>query len=232
MEELEQLARKFRADIGLNSREPLNAKTLLRKCNITAVYRPLSQDSFYGLSMVSADKRYRFMLINSNSTRGRQHYTIGHELYHLYFDEDPRPHLCGAVKSRNERNADGFAAALLMPADGIYEAIPKSEISHGSAISLATVLQLQQLFGVSHQAMLLRLKRLKLITENQLQTMLDVNIHDVARQYGLDASLYDTGNEGVMISDYGILAHELFDQEKISEGHYRELMNAIAYGKD
>ena len=101
--EAETLAEKFRFQEGLSQSEPINAKMLVRKLNITLVYRPLSENSF-GISCRSGEKR--FMLINSQSTRGRQHFTIGHELYHLYFDENPVPHMCcGGPATGEEKNA-------------------------------------------------------------------------------------------------------------------------------
>ena len=80
----ETLACKFRSDIGISMSEPVNAKTLLRRLEITAMYRPMSESS-YGISCKSKSGRM-FMLINSNSTRGRQHFTVAHELFHLFLE--------------------------------------------------------------------------------------------------------------------------------------------------
>ena len=79
---IEQLALKMRSEAGLNPAEPIHAKTLLRKLGVMVIYRPLSEKAC-GLSMRSADGKMKFMLINSNNSRGRQHFTIGHELFHL-----------------------------------------------------------------------------------------------------------------------------------------------------
>lgn len=85
VQETENLANLFRAKAGISQNEPLNVKTLLRKSGILAMYHQLSTNS-YGISFKSADGKM-FMLINSNSTRGRQHFTICHEFYHLYFPD-------------------------------------------------------------------------------------------------------------------------------------------------
>ena len=61
--EAEALAGKFRFQEGLSQSEPINAKMLVRKLNITLVYRPLSENSF-GISCRSGEKR--FMLINTS----------------------------------------------------------------------------------------------------------------------------------------------------------------------
>ncbi len=225
----EDLAKKFRTDNGYSTSEPIIIKTLLMKLRILTMFRPLS-DNAYGLSTRSADREDKFILVNSRSSRGRQHFTIAHELYHLYIDENPRPHICrkDGKKDRTEMMADAFASALLMPIEGVVKAIPNEEIMNRS-VSLATVFSLEQYFRVSHQSMLFKLKRLGYITEDTLQTMLNIKISEVAPQYGIfDLSLYEKGNENVILSDYGIRAKSLFDKEKISESHYNQLMKLIS----
>ena len=45
--------------------------------------------------------------------------------------------------------------------------------------------------------------------------------------FGYDTALYDPANEGLVIGDFGEKARSLFEQEKISEGHYWELLRKI-----
>jgi len=222
----EELALKFRAQVGISYKEPVNAKTLLRKLNILAMYRPLSM-KFWGLSTKTPDSKYRFILINSNSTRGRQHFTIAHELYHLFYDTNPQPHFCGQEdKDKSEVMADEFASALLMPYEGVMENIPVEEIQN-KKISIGTILKMEQLYGVSHQSMTIRLKKLSLITEKELQQYNTVPITDIAQNYGLDQTLYQPGNANLTIGDLGLKAKILFDKDKISEGHYLEILNML-----
>ena len=229
-ESIEQLALKMRSDAGLNPAEPIHVKTLLRKLGVLIIYRPLSEKAC-GLSMRSTDGRGKFMLINSNNSRGRQHFTICHELFHLYYDEDPKPHICGTPgmeKDPAEINANAFASALLLPQAGVLQSIPSEEIKNRH-ITIATMLRLEQLFGVSHQSLCYCLRHLRLMTEEELQYHLaDGNeIQRIATEYGYDLSLYQPGNEGVVIGDYGEKARLLFEQERISEGHYVELLNLL-----
>ena len=186
-EAIDQLALKMRLQAGLNPSEPIHTKTLLRKLGIMVIYRPLSEKAC-GLSMRSADGRAKFMLINSDNSRGRQHFTICHKLFHLYYDEEPNRH-----------------------------------------ISTATMLRVEQLFGVSHQSLCYCLRHLRLLTEEELQDHLaeSMEIQQIATEYGYDLSLYQPGNEGVVIGDFGEKARLLFEQERISEGHYVELLNLL-----
>lgn len=229
-EAIEQLALKMRAEAGVTPTEPIHTKTLLRKLGVMVMYRPLSERAC-GLSMRSADGEMRFMLINSNNSRGRQHFTICHELFHLYYDEEPKPHVCGTPgleKDPSEINANAFASALLLPPVGVLASVPPEEIKN-RRVTMATMLRLEQLFGVSHQSLCYCLRHMRLLTEDELQVHLEESksIQQIAAEYGYDTSLYQSGNEGVVIGDFGEKARRLFDLERISEGHYVELLNLL-----
>lgn len=232
IEAAELLATQLRAKLGVSLQEPVGMKTIIRHLNILTIYRPLSEKLF-GLSLQSCDGGEKFMLVNSNSTRGRQHFTIAHELYHLFYDENPKPHFCMGDKTRNvtERNADMFASAFLMPKDGILKEISSEEIVSEN-ISLDTALRLEQLYGVSHTTMVLRLKDIKVISQKQADILTNVSVRKEAALRGIDLSLYQKGNENLVIGDFGLKARKLYDDEKISEGHYMELLNMIGYGEN
>lgn len=230
-ETAELLAVRMRTTLRVGSSEPLNMKTTLRQLGVMAVYRPLSEE-LWGLSLKTSDDQHRFMLVNSNVTRGSQHFTIAHELFHLYYDEEPRPHFCGQelMKDPTERNANMFASALLMPREGLVGNIPAEELM-SKEVSIATVLRLEQLYGVSHTTFVVRLKELKLITQQCIDQLLSVSIRREAAMSGFDGSLYLPGNEGLVIGDFGAKARKLFEEERISEGHYHELLNMIGHGE-
>lgn len=224
--EADVLAAKFRTENGMTLNEPVHIKTVLRRLNILTLYRPLDDNSC-GISLRS-DSDKRFILINSNHSRGRQHFTVAHELYHLFYDTEPHPHLCkenSGGKNTNEYNADMFAAALLMPYGGLSARIPADEIQKG--ITAATVLRLEQYFQVSRSALLIRLLRLQIVSKSLYDTLAQLPKKTLANDYGYDTSLYEKGNEGIVIGDYGEKARTLFDTGKISEGHYNELLNLI-----
>jgi len=221
----DMLAAKFRSDWGFSLAEPINVKTMIRRLDVMLIYRPLSDNS-YGISCMSGKKR--FMLVNSNSTRGRQHFTIAHELYHLYYDENPSPHMCCNIAEGEEKNANRFASSLLMPREGVFAMASPDEVrSYG--VSLATVLKMEQYFGVSRGTMLFRLKDIGIVSQRSYEEMKTVGVKESARAYGYDLSLYEPGNEGLVIGDFGTKARRLFESGRISEGHYNELMNMIQY---
>ena len=107
-----------------------------------------------------------------------------------------------------------------------------SEEITGHKVELATILRMEQMFQVSRINLLLRLKELGLISEALLQKLQTIPVKDSARQYGYDKSLYEPGNNGLFIGDFGEKARRLFESGKISEGHYLELLNIISDGRE
>ena len=228
IQQAERLAQKFRADLGLNDSEPIHTKTILRKENIVTMYLPLSEN-VHGLSL--KHEGHKFMLINSTRTRGRQHFTIAHELYHLYLEDNPSPHICSNGKNISEANADMFASAFLMPSNGINANIATSEIKDRN-ISLATIIRLEQYFSVSRKALLIRLQKLNLLSQSQYEEYLLTHPIQTAKDYGYDISLYKSGNTNLVLGDFGTLARTLFENDIISEGNYFELLNQIPYDEE
>jgi Zn-dependent peptidase ImmA (M78 family) len=229
---IEQKVVEFRQQAGLGATDALNIKSLLLKLKVVSIFRPLS-DNFCGMSLKDSSS-HRFMLINANHTKGRQHFTIAHELYHLFIEENPKPHRCtpnNSPKNPIEQQADTFASILLMPADGILQLLPKNEVEKNE-VSLASVLKIEHYYSVSRQALLNRLNILGYVNKDQKERLSKIPAIQSAREYGYDTSLYLKGNKDLVIGDFGEKARILFDNEKISEGHYWELLNKLRYDND
>ena len=120
LQELEYFAQKFRDDNSLSEKEPIRIKSILQKNNILTVYKPLSS----GLSGMSIkiksetkkgeidDNSIRFILVNSKHSIGKQHFTICHELYHLYFQEKFSSSISIAGKFDKKGNPEEYDADL------------------------------------------------------------------------------------------------------------------------
>jgi Zn-dependent peptidase ImmA (M78 family) len=225
---IEKEASEFRNINGFTSSDPIRLKSLLIKLNVITLFKPLSEN-FSGMAVKVGNNR--FILINSNHSLGRQHFSICHELYHLYIQENFTPHHCSAgifnKKDYTEFNADLFAAYLLIPKDGIVGLIPDEQLNKDK-ITLETILKIEHYFSCSRSALLNRLHEMQLISTKKVEEF-KKNIILTAGKYGYDNSLYKPGNENTVIGDFGTLAKQLFDNEKISEGHYSELMNSIGF---
>ena len=223
---IERYTKDFRVNyIDTDLDSPINIKTVLTKLGVLALFRPLSE-GLCGLSIRSTTDD-RFMLINSNNNIGRQHFTVAHELYHLYYGTNTVPHICRlGGKEPEEVNADFFASALLMPEKGLIQQLPGEEYRSGK-ISMATLLRTERVFGVSHDALLIRLLKLHIISDATYQQFKSVTITSEAARYGYDTALYRPGNNGLYIGTLGEMAKKEFDRGKISEGHYLEILNML-----
>lgn len=229
---LEARANKFRERLGVSNSDPIDLYKALTELNVLTNFRRLTRN-FSGMAMKAGESR--FILVNSSQTKARQHFTIGHELYHLFEQPNFTFMLCQAgrfdKKDKEEYNADLFSSYLLMPEAGILNVIPEAELARGGAISLPTIVKLEQHFGVSRSALLVRLARLDLIRHADYTEYL-TNVKQSAYRLGYSMALYEDGNDHHMIGDYGTLCKKLFEAEKISESHYFNLMQDIGVNID
>ncbi len=222
---IEVKASELRARCGLTADEPVNMRPLLLRLNILTVFKPLAEH-FSGMCLKKESNM--FILVNSRHSIGRQHFTIAHEFFHLFVQETFDTHYCnpGFNSSPQEKDADYFASVFLMPELGLTKMIPEKELREKD-VSLATLLLLEQCFGVSRGALLIRLASLKLVAKESYKRLSEIPVIRSAKEYGYDTSLYQPGNEGLVIGDYGVKARSLFDRDLISEGHYVELLSKI-----
>lgn len=224
---LEKASSTFRIEHGLNNCDPIRLKSLLQKLNVITVFAPLN-DNFSGMALKAEPIKdpERFMLVNSNQSLGKQHFTICHELFHLYIQPDFKSQVCKTGlfdrTDKNEYAADVFASFLLLPTDGLLGNIPNEEIAK-KKISLRTILFVEQLYSCSRRALLYRLKNLRLITPTEYD-FFTINIQKGALENGYSIKLYKNGNHKIVIGDYGSIAKQLFDAEKVSESHYYSLL--------
>ncbi len=225
---LEKAAASFRSENGLNNSDPVRLKSFLQKLNVITVFAPLSE-RFSGMAL-KAKEENRFILINTGQSIGKQHFTICHELYHLFIQSDFTSQVCFTGRfdkkaDKQEYAADIFASYLLLPKEGILDNIPNVELEKKS-ITLRTVLYVEQMYSCSRRALLYRLKNLGLI-DTQGYTEFSSGIKRGALENGYTTELYEHGNHNIVIGDYGSSAKTLFDSGKISESHYYSLLTDL-----
>jgi Zn-dependent peptidase ImmA (M78 family) len=229
---LEKAASEFRQTHGLNDRQPIRLRSLLPDLTVQTVFKPLS-DAFAGMAIKAGEDR--FMLVNSNQNVARQHFTICHELYHLFVQKNFTSQWCNpgqfSNKDPEELKADWFAAYLLIPRDGVLAQIHDWDELDKNQIRLATILHLEQFFSCSRSALLIRLEDIDLIDKSYAAQFQD-NVKQSARQHGYPTELYEPGNAGLVLGNYGPMARQLFDDEQISESHYSELLLDLGINLD
>ncbi|CAM2878816.1 protein of unknown function [Flavobacterium succinicans] len=229
---LEARANKFRRELGLGTDSSIDLEKLLLTLGVLTVYKPL-ESAFSGMALKTNDSL--FMLINSALPVGRQNFTIGHELYHLFIQDHFNFQMCNAgqfdKRDREEYNADIFSSYFLMPEAALIKQIPEKELGWGETLSLATLIKMEQYFGVSRAALLVRLSKGKYIHYEDYKPYLKGVIKS-AVEHGYSNALYVRSDEEKVVGDYGIKVRALFDSETISESHYHSLMLDIGFDID
>lgn len=223
---IEKAAAQFREKWGYNSLTPIKIKSLLMDLEVLAVFKKM-EGSFSGMAVKLGNKN--FMLINSAHSIGRQHFTIFHEIYHLFIQKDFEEIKCweevDPKEKKDESNADFFAANVLLPKEGLLKIIPEEELKKDK-ISVKTILKIEQYFSCSHSALMVRLKQLDFISD-KFDEEINTDIRVLAKQYGYSTTLYEPGNDNLVIGNYGAKAKRLFDDNIISRTHYIELMRDL-----
>jgi Zn-dependent peptidase ImmA (M78 family) len=227
--EIESKSVEFRSKNGYGTTDPIRLSSLLLKNNVITLFKPLSEN-LAGMA-IKATEEFRFMMVNQNHVLGKQHFTIGHELYHLFIQEQFTSQKCNTglyekQTDMEERKADFFAACLLLPESGVMQLIPEGELIKRGLISTETIFKIQHYYSISFKSVIYRLCELDLIDKSYFDKY-SSGIKNMAKNFGLDLSLYEKGNFDKIIGDYGGLANRLFNQKKISESFYFELLNAI-----
>lgn len=223
---LQKRAAQFRLDNGIGTCEPIRLRSWLLKLNVLTIFKPMSE-KFCGMAYKEGNSR--FILVNSNHSIGKQHFTIGHELYHHFVQEDFKSMSCTTgffnKKDKTEYDADWFSAFLLLPEDCLLNLIPSNELSKNK-LTLPTIVKIEQYFACSRRAVLHRLDNMDLINYSNYEKY-TIGVKNSAISLGYDKKLYESGNDGLVIGDYGQRVKKLFENEVISESHYFSLFNDI-----
>lgn len=224
--ELKEKASGFRQKFGYAETDPIYLKSLLLKNNVITVFSDLGE----GLSgMALKVQEDRFMLVNHGQSLGRQHFTIAHELYHLFVQENFVSRKCvtglfSNQKDLEEKKADLFAANLLLPETGMLNLIPIAERS--GKISEQTIFKIQQYYSVSVKAVIFRLFAMGLVDKSYFNAF-SGGLSFRANRLGYDGRLFFKGNENLMVGDYAVLANQLYGEGKMSESLYFEFLNSV-----
>ena len=184
-QELNSLALRTRRMWNEDGYSPIDIFAIVngwKEKKITLVRYPLSSRIS---GMCTREKQDVIICINSTTSYGRQRFTLAHELYHVLYEENMQRVICDMSmtgdKPESEYEADQFASYLLMP----YDALLEYEYDQAKW-TLEKVIDAEQFFQVSHQAMLHRLVRDKLIAAERAEEyrLITSNILRLANTFG------------------------------------------------
>ena len=145
---------------------PIDLEVIARHLQVQ-IYKESLEAEVSGVLLCESGKRK--IAVNSKHHKNRQRFTIAHELGHVKLHVDDKDRVFVDHRFyRNEKSSEGvdseeieanaFAASLLMPKDLIEDAL-----STVSAITDSDIFRMSVRFGVSEQAMTLRLVKLHYI---------------------------------------------------------------------
>jgi len=228
-----------RARLGLGD-APLGERLfdLLETVGLPA-YRARLKDRRVSGLLVNHPEAGPLIFINASQYRWRQVFTAAHEYGHFLFHRSDQPVACRIfapdgepVEVTGEDFVNAFASQFLMPEEGIKRFLV--EIGAASnRLGAVEVVRLQRYFGVSFQAMLYRLLRLRLLSEEDVER-LKGETRPVAVAWRLGYPLEsdefgepDHGELGLAQKfphEYIAMVIEAAEREEISRGRAAELL--------
>ena len=217
------LAEMLRHEWGMESFASANIRSLVYNNirNLTVLWFPMKANVSGCCSKTGDDN---VIFINTDYSIGRQNFTLAHELYHLLYEDIDEFIVCGVKsKSQSERNADNFASNLLMPDSAMYWFKNKYCIEEWA---LEDVIKCEQYYRVSRSTMLVRLKKMNWISQEQFDEF-GMNVIREADRLGYDTSLYKPSPESQKHSSIGELirlTEKAYDDGKITGGKRREIL--------
>lgn len=172
----------------------------------------------------------KIIFINSAHSKGRQAFTLAHEIYHLE-EEKTNFSIC-SVKNNDdevEKTADLYASCLLMSHSALETFKLNNDIDKWT---LDNVIKTEQYFQLSHHAMLWRIRNLDYINFDTYIIFKD-SVKYNASIRGYDLRLYEpfSDKENLVIGNYINLTEKAFKDDLISIGKKEELL-LDAYRED
>jgi Zn-dependent peptidase ImmA (M78 family) len=226
------LAISLRNKFGQNNDSPIDIFNVLANVsNITIIYRSMDQNIS---GMCKKTDKSSVIVINSETSYGRQRYTAAHELCHIYFDNFDE-YICDknldTNSSETERRADLFASYFLAPDVSFKSKTSEFLKETDSKQKLCT--KLEQYFQMSHLAVLVRLKRDRVISLKEFDEISKEKPSVLASSMGYETDLYHSRNEkkNFTTGRYISLVKDLYDKQIINQARYEEIL-IDAYRQD
>ena len=141
-----------------------------------------------GLSMT--DPEFPFILVNADEIRPRAMFTLAHEFGHVLAGDGSEIKIDEDLRGNNddERLANAFAAALLMPEQRVSSLIEE----HGRDAKCLAMMILY--FGVSFESLIYRLHNLQIVNATGRDALKNAGLH------GLLTALGDTEESTMLLS--------------------------------
>ena len=216
----------IRKKFGEDATSPIDIFTLAYSIDyLSIVYYPMGE---HLSGMCIKNNETNVIAINSSMTLGRQRFSMAHELYHLFFDEQLTAICAKRIGAGSDREikADQFASYLLMPPDALSDMIKQIKKTSSARLSVRDVVRIEQHFQISRQAVLYRLIGDDELTLQEAEPMRK-NVILSAVNLGYNDALYNPTPKEKQYGTYGYYikqADNAKEQGLISSGKYEELL--------
>lgn len=228
----EDIAEAERSSLGLNGQPIKDICDLLEsKRGINIFHLPENPNRFFG-AFASDEACGACFLINSNNPYRRRTFTIAHEYAHCIAHRDQLAHIDYNQnfedRNQNERFANVFAAAFLMPKGTVIEVFNHLKSSEQNILALILI-QLAIYFGVSFEAAGWRLVTLRKLSTEKWDSILDQRIPSapIAKFLGYDQQ--DSVEPEMLPRQYKFLCYQAYEQKLISFERLAELLKRNFY---
>lgn len=225
-QELNSLALKTRRMWNEDGYSPIDIFAIVngwKDMRITIVKYPMTSNIS---GMCTKEDEDIVICINSTTSYGRQRFTLAHELYHVLYEENMQRVICdmsmSEEKTESEREADQFASYLLMPFDALLQYEDEK-----SKWNLEKVIDAEQFFQISHQAMLRRLVSDNLLSKEIAEEYKTITVSIEAAKLGYGKELYfstDKSKQYFTTGEYIRKVEMMAEKDMISNGKREELL--------
>lgn len=220
-----KLSSNLKRKWGLDEYCPINVFNLLQNKipNLTISWFPMKMNVSGCCFKEGVDS---IILLNSSHSRGRQNFTLAHELFHL-LDDDEIFFICSEdFNEEVEIRADNFASNFLLSPLALEDFIESNDIKEWT---VADIVKCEQYFQLDHRQFIGRLYNEELINGDQFAEF-SFKIIEKASNLGYDTSLYEPTINN--ISHYSVghmipLTEKLFLEKKLTGGVRRDILNDL-----
>ena len=222
----EDIAIRERNRLGLGDGPILNLRELLESDVGLRIFYIKEMPSRVSGMFFPHEKLGGCIAININHPEERRRWSLAHEYSHFLvsrFQVDVSFLHSHKRVPRKERFANAFAEHFLMPTAGIKRRFYDLRRANGGEITTADLCRLAHLYYVSFEALVLRLKNLRLIPEGVGERLKDSGFKPREAQALLGLAQRAPSDHPMPLR-YQYLAAEAFESGDLSEGEFARFM--------
>ncbi len=216
----ETLAQEERGRLGLGDAPIYSLRALLeQEVGLRVFYMEMRPSDKFSAMYTYGDKLGGAIAVNRLHPEERRRFSLVHDYGHFLAHRHKAEVLMQEGYKRrpeSERFADRFAAHFLMPTHGVtrsYNAIKPSQ----TKFTLGNLLTLAHYYGVSFEAMAVRLEELRLLPSGTLLRMQSRGVNVKEAKNKLDLPPLHSYDD-LLPKRYQVLAVQAYNQAEISEG--------------